>query len=204
MVDHQAFVIGVVDEDRVYIGIQKAHHYGVQVAGAIKRTIRAIHGLEDLIANHDLKSLNIYLGRSSAAPMHVLNRWKAHNKKFSHKYATVLFVCDAGRAQFLEEIAIRVLAKLKGRGSLCVGNVNTAEDGRGRPPGNETAVVYMTWGIGGSIYEWEKPNAAIIKEVAGEVSQDMERAIPRLQLERGLQILKKVRTAKAKLAWSLP
>ena len=204
MIDHLAYVIGEVDEKRLWMGIQNARHYGVKVAGAIKRTIRAIHGLEDLIESHDLKSLEIYLGRSAESSKHVMNRWKAHNKKFGHKYATVLFACEAGRAQFLEEIALRVLDKLKRRGALCVGNANTAKDGRGRPPKSETAVVYMTWRIGGEIREWEKPNADVIKDVARKVSQDMAGAIPRLQLEGGLQILKKVRTAKAKLDWSRP
>lgn len=71
-----AHIIGEADENRVLEGIKTAPQYGKRVAGAIKRTIKVIHGLDRLFNRLALEDLDVYLGRSSDNPTHVLSRWR--------------------------------------------------------------------------------------------------------------------------------
>lgn len=140
-----AFKIDTADEDAVLAGIAAAPQYDVRVANAIRRTIEMIHGLDDLHARAGLEDIEVYLGRSSESAGHVLSRWRAHRENRGHKYAAVLFTCDAYRAEDLEGVAVKVLTRLKDYNTLCVGNANVARGGGGGAPATDRALIYMTW-----------------------------------------------------------
>jgi len=195
-----AFTIDVAGEEQVLEAIKSAPQYGVKVAGAIKHTIKTIHGLENLHRSCQLNELEVYLGRTAASPGRLLQRWEYHRHNRKHKHAAVLFTCDMNRSLYLEELAINLLQELKNRGSLCVGNANIAKDSRGRVSTGTTAVIYMTWGKNAGDTEYEKPTMDVIREVADVVGGEMSTEVTKQQLQRGLMTLKRL-TDKVKLAW---
>lgn|SRR5574340_615682 len=196
-----AYIIDDADEDRVLEGIEAAPQYGKKVAGAIKRTIKVIHGLDALLKRRELRDLEVYLGRSSDDPTQVLGRWVAHRRERGHKYAAVLFTCEADRAAKLEGLANKVLKKLKVYDALCVGNANTAGDGRGRKPGRPLAVIYMTWGENTENNGFGKADIDIIRRVAEETYHEAGGFVTKKQLEGGLRTIKRM-THKARLRWN--
>lgn len=198
-----AYIIGEADEDRVLEGINAAPQYGKKVAGAIKRTIKVIHGLDRLLDRLALDDLEVYLGRSSDAPSRVLSRWADNLKKRGHKYAAILFTCETERAHKLEGLANRILKKFGDRGVLCVGNANTVGDGRGRIPGTSRSVIYMTWGKNLDETDYCRPGIVDIRYVAEEVYREAGGFVTRQQLERGLMTMKR-RTNRERLRWNRP
>ncbi len=196
-----AYIIGEADENRVLEGIEAAPQYGKKVAGAIKRAIKVIHGLDALFNRLELRDLEVYLGRSSDDPTQVLGRWEQARKKHRHKYAAILFTCEADRASKLEGLANKVLKKLKAHGALCVGNANTAGDGRGRKPGRPLAVIYMTWGENTGNNGFGKADIDIIRRVTEETYHEAGGFVTKKQIEGGLRTIKRM-TLKARLRWS--
>jgi hypothetical protein len=196
-----AYIIGEADENRVLEGINAAPQYGKKVAGAIKRTIAVIHGLDTLFNRLELRDLEVYLGRSSDDPAQVLGRWEQARKKHRHKYAAMLFTCEANRAAKLEGLANKVLKKLKAYDALCVGNANTAGDGRGRKPGRLLAVIYMTWGENAEKNGFGKADINIIRHVAEETYHEAGGFVTKKQLEGGLRTIKR-KTYRARLHWN--
>jgi hypothetical protein len=198
-----AYFIGEADEVRVLEGIKAAPQYGKSVAGAIKHTIKVIHGLQKLHPTYTLQDLEVYLGRSSEDPAQVLGRWERHRNKYGHKYAAVLFTCEVERAVKLEGLANNLLEKLRARGALCVGNANTAPDGRGKIPGTPLAVIYMTWGKNQAVIGYGRPTIDDIRQVAEEAYRQADVFVTKQQLERGLMAMKR-KTNWDRLRWSRP
>ena len=124
-----AFRIDTAEHYAVEQGINGAPHYNIRVANAVRRTIEVIHGLQDLHLRAGLDDIEVYLGRSSHSSDHVLSRWRSHREHRGHKFATVLFTCDAERAERLEGVAVKILKRLKNYGTLCVSNANVMGGG---------------------------------------------------------------------------
>lgn len=195
-------------EDDLQRSIAQAPKYDAKIASALSRVIKAIHGLADLHKNKkvSLKQIEVYLGRSSDLPKHLKLRWQQHRNEKKHQHGIVLFKCEPDQAEYLEEIGIRVVRKLKGYNTLCVGNVNI-RDKAGRPPdSSSTAVIYMTWRTKSKPAGYERPSSPIIKRVASEVASELNKVTPQQkvtsqQLEKGLKASRSEKTQKAKLDW---
>lgn len=182
---------GLHDLDDLYIQevIQVAPRYGTRVASAIRRAIRCIHGLERLHRTVDRDELEVYLGRATETTL--AQRWRAHARERGHRWGVVLFTCDHDRVELLEDVAVRVLQKLRARNALCVGNANVWRGSVGARPRREDALVYMTWKIGNQI-DWRRPGRAEIRAVAAEVHAETPFDLATRQIDAGLEALKRV------------
>lgn len=198
-----AYIIDEADEDRVLEGINAAPQYGKKVAGAIKRTIQVIHGLDRFFDRLALDEMEIYLGRSADIPARVLSRWAEHRKERGHKYAALLFTCETVRAHKLEGLTNGILKKFKEREALCVGNANTAGDGRGRTPRTSRSVIYMTWGKNMVETAYFRPGIVDIRDVAEEIYRKGGGFVTKQQLLRGLTTMKS-KTNRTRLRWNRP
>lgn len=166
-----------------------APSYGVRVADAIGRTVRCIHGLEELHSSVSRDELEVYIGRATANT--VASRWSDHASNRGHDYGAVLFTCSSDRVERLEGIALKVLRKLKSRELLCVGNANCHSAPSGRPPrADEVALIYMTWTKSRQTI-WDKPGVAQIREIAAEVAEEVD-DVTKKQVETGLYALKRL------------
>lgn len=195
-----AFIINVAKPDLVSKAIAAAPVYDLRVASAIRRTVEMIHGLQGLHGDTPLQKLEVYLGRTSFSEDHLLCRWNDHWTKHKHKYAAVLFTCDANKVNQLEKLAIRVLRRLKhDHGSLCVGNANVKDADQGRPSATDKAVIYMTWRIMPEAINYEKPGVKIISAVAQAVYEECTGWVKKAQIYRGLLSLKSLKS-KVKLS----
>ena len=195
-----AFRIDTAEHYAVEQGINGAPHYNIRVANAVRRTIEVIHGLQDLHLRAGLDDIEVYLGRSSHSSDHVLSRWRSHREHRGHKFATVLFTCDAERAERLEGVAVKILKRLKNYGTLCVSNANVMGGGGGGLPATRVAVVYMTWRTGADPTEYQKPGVDVIRHGASEVSAAVQHVIAPRQLETGLMALKRLQI-RAPMEW---
>lgn len=63
----------------------------------------------------ELGQFEVYLGRASASPVNVLQRFKAHQEDRKHPYAAILFSCPTKLAIEAETLGIKVLQALKER-----------------------------------------------------------------------------------------
>jgi hypothetical protein len=190
-----AFVIDVAKPKRVSEAIASAPAYDSKVSLALRRTIQMIHGLQDLHRDTPLQKLEVYLGRTSCSEEYLRNRWNDHWTNHKHRYAAVLFTCNATKVNQLETLAIRVLRRLtKDHGSLCVGNVNVKEGDQCRPSATDTAVIYMTWRIMPEAINYEKPGIYIIRAVAQAVYEECGGWVKKAQLLNGLSILKQLKS----------
>ncbi len=195
-----AFTIDVANPNLVARALATAPAYDLRVASAIRRTVRMIHGLQGLHENTPLKRFEVYLGRTSFSEDYLLQRWNAHWANYNHKYAAVLFTCDANKVNQLEKLAHRILRRLKDdHDSLCVGRANVKDADQGRPSATEKAVIYMTWRIMPEAINFKRPGVAIIRAVAQAVYEDCADWVKKGQLLRGLLTLKKL-TSKVRLS----
>lgn len=195
-----AYRIAETEQEDIERGIDQAPQYGVRVASAIRRTIEVIHGLADLHEVADLDQIDVYLGRATRKTV-LANRFRSHREDKGHRYGAILFTCDAGRVNDLESLAIKLIRRLQDRDCLCVGNVNTAEDARGRPPGDKEAVIYITWkSLRDEAYDTKKPTIEVVREVARQVAQEVPGVATAAQIETGLKTVKRL-SQKARLAW---
>lgn len=184
----------------VSLAIQSAPKYGVQVVSAIKHTIRVIHGIPGVHDTLKLDDLDVYLGRST--PRNVVSRWREHQKEKRHLYGAVLFSCSATISLKLEKLALKLLDQLRRRKSLCVGMANAIHDSRGNRPGEDTGVIYLTWGKTLESTNYGRPTMPIIREIAEAVCRmnpEIGLEISRKQLENALGTAKAPLTAKARL-----
>jgi hypothetical protein len=189
---------GLIDETFIDFAIKRSPNYNKKHADAIKRTIRCIHGLERFHLNPKYfkvpvpvrrEQLEIYIGRATRATLK--SRWVSHMKSKKHLYGMVLFSSTHEWVEDLEEIAIRILQKLKSRGTLCVKNLENEKKGKaGKKPRNEEAIVYMTWKYSETTSDWRKPGVKDISQIANEVSKETTAAVTKLQIVNGLQPLK--------------
>lgn len=170
--------------------LRSAPQYGVQVAGAMSRVIRCIHGLEHLHRTTSRPYLEVYLGRATETSLE--QRWEEHARTKQHHYGAVLFCCDPGRVKRLEEIAVRLVKKLRKSTFLCVGNVNTYDGDFGGDPRTETAMIYMTWTILDTPISWGKPNTENLRTLSRELHHDTDREFAKDQILRGLRVLRRV------------
>lgn len=182
---------GLHDIDDVYIqeAIQVVPRYGPKVASAIRRTIRCIHGLARLHRTIDRDELEVYLGRATETTL--AQRWRAHARERGHRWGLVLFTCDHDRVEVLEDVAVRILQKLRERNALCVGNANVWRGTGGAPPRREDALVYMTWKSGQPI-DWRKLSREGMRALAAEVQAETRFDIATQQIDAGLETLKRV------------
>ncbi len=200
MAKNWAYRIALAKEDDVTDGIRTAPHYGAKTASAIKRTISIIHGVEDLHRYAVLEDIEVYLGRCSGTPTHLMSRWKSHHRTRKHQYATVLFKCDHGKAQRLEALAIQILSRLENRNELCVGSANIQRSGAGGPPTGDFSIIYMTWATRDVVVsKFRKPGIATIRRISHGLAPDFVDIAKRAQIERGLSSLKRIRVDRAKL-----
>jgi len=195
-----AYRIDTADHESVIEGISTAPQYDVRVASSIRRVIEVIHGLDDLHMRASLEDIEVYLGRSSDSPEHVLRRWRAHRENHGHRFATVLFTCDAERAAHLEGVAVKLLKSLKDCNTLCVANANVMRGGGGGAPATERAVVYLTWRSDAPPTDFWRPGVDVIRAVAAHVSSDVGHVVAKRQLECGLMALKRL-SMRAPMEW---
>lgn len=179
-----AHVIDTATKDQLMESVGRAPLYEAKFASAIQRTIEVIHGLERLHQLASIHELEVYLGRASESTL--LGRFKSHQKDRRHRYGTVLFSCPSQSVRLLEKAGIRIMKTLKTNDALCVGNANVASDGRGGEPAGRNAIVYMTWRKLDRAVLFDKPGVALIRDIACEVEADLDGAIARGQIERGL------------------
>lgn len=197
--------IGISQMDPFWLkeALRLAPSYDSRVCSAIQRVIRCIHGLEKLHQTVHRDALEIYIGRATETTLE--RRWKAHAKHpgRKHQYVAILFTCDPARVERLEHLAVKIIAKLKARTLLCVGNANVSDGNRGLEPRRECAIVYMTWRIVDQTNNWAKPSLDQIKEIAVELRGELTDDIKRLQIQRGLMSLKRL-SERDPLHWWLP
>jgi hypothetical protein len=190
-----AFIINVANPDLVSRALAAAPAYDLRVASAIRRTVQMIHGLQGLHGNTSLQRVEVYLGRTSFSEDYLVSRWNAHWANYKHRYAAVLFTCDANKVNQLERLALRILRRLKyDHGSLCVGHANVKYADQGRPSATDKAVIYMTWRIMPEAIMYEKPGVKIIRAVAQSVYEECAGWIKKAQLVRGLLTLKQLKS----------
>ncbi|MEK6736824.1 MAG: hypothetical protein AABY47_09650 [Pseudomonadota bacterium] len=199
-----------VDEDWLSLAMKASPHYGLKVASALSRTIRCIHGLQKLHGKSQLSELEVYVGRATITTLK--HRWAKHAAgKRGHRYGVILFCCNHDRVERLEDLAIRILDKLRDRKLLCVANANKWPGNKGRKPRAEEALVYMTWRYANEEFDfYARPTIDQLREVSKEVHQETrdvhqetDRKITRKQISNGVRMLKRL-TAKDPLYWWHP
>ncbi len=169
--------------------VSAAPFYGDNIGPVIRRIIEMIHGIPGLYPRVELADIQVYLGRSTINRLQ--SRYKHSMKKHDHVGAAVICRCDPRVVDQIERAGIRVINGLKRRGALCVGNVNVADDSRGRNADPEDGgILYMTWGecVNGNEFQG-KPTTAVIRTVASEVSNRLAEEdidIPAEDIEDGL------------------
>lgn len=170
--------------------LKAAPSYNIKLAEAIKRTIRCIHGLENLHNTIRRSELDVYLGRATEGTL--AERWKQHAKK-GFEYGMILFTCDPDRVEGLEHTAIKILQKLTEHKRLCVGSANVYPGSSGSKPRQELALVYMTWKPKPKPVKFEKPSISEIREIAKEVTNENHPfKLNAQQVENGLNALKRI------------
>lgn len=195
--------ISHVDPNWLEEALRLAPSFNSKVSSAISRVIRCIHGLEKLHRTVHRDALEIYIGRATETTLE--QRWKAHAKHLGrkHQFGAILFTCEPARVERLEHLAVKIIAQLKKRALLCVGNANVSDGNRGLQPRSECAIVYMTWRIIDQTSDWAKPSLDQIKEIAGELRRELTDDIKRLQIQRGLMSLKRL-SERDPLHWWCP
>jgi hypothetical protein len=159
-----------------------------------------IHGLQDLHRDTPLHQLEVYLGRSSYSETHLLHRWQDHWTNHTHRYAAVLFTCEANKVHLLETLALTILRRrTRDHGALCVGNANVIAGDHGRPSATDRAVIYMTWRLMPEAIHYKKPGVEVIRAVTQELYEDGAGWVTKAQLLRGLMTLKQL-TSKVRLS----
>ncbi len=183
--------------------IRAAPHYETRVASAIEHTIGCIHGLQDLHPKTDLLQLEVYLGRATVGTLE--QRWKSHanDPNKNHRYGAIVFCCDYDQVERLEDLAVRIMKKLRANELLCVGNANKWDGNQGRPPRTEQAVIYMTWCKLDREIPFTRPGIKEIRQLSYEVHKESPFPTTRGQLLRGLRILKRIQS-RVPLRWWEP
>ena len=59
-----------IHEDWLREALTSAPHHGIEVASAIGRVIRCIHGFQYLHTARDLSELEMYIGRATKSTLH--------------------------------------------------------------------------------------------------------------------------------------
>lgn len=117
-----------IDEEVFQASIRRAPYYGSQISRAIKRAIRAIHGVKRVYARYPMFGVCVYLGRSGQDL--AANRLRTHGRSDKQLlFGGPVFTCDTDRAARLETLAIRVFEWLDNAESLCVQSANIAKHG---------------------------------------------------------------------------
>jgi hypothetical protein len=112
---------------------------------AVKCTIRAIHGLPDILGV-ELQKIEVYVGRAGATAPHVRNRWWARLEEFayapsSHAMVVASTRTDRFREQRWERAAQLIVNRLVDNRALCCANALLGESGKW--PSTEDSLVYI-------------------------------------------------------------
>lgn len=191
-----------IHETWLHEAIRAAPNYGVRVAAALDHTIGCIHGLQILHPKTDLLQLEVYLGRATLSTLN--QRWISHARgPKDHRYGAIVFSCDPDKVERLEDLAVRIIKKLKVKELLCVGNANKWDGNQGREPRQEQAIVYMTWKELDAEITFSKPNTKDIDQISREIHEESPYRTAQGQISRGLRILRRM-TDRVPLHWWVP
>ena len=195
--------IGHIVDGWLETALQAAPLYRVQFAAAVQWIQRCIHGLKEMHPSGDLRQLEVYLGRATRSTL--AQRWASHAENKEHDFGAIVFRCEPDVVECLEDVAIRILGKLRASHALCVGNANIFDGNWGRGPRDEEALVYMTWRTLGQPCRYGKPSLNDLREIASTVHQETpyKEQITRGQIQRGLRYVRRVSTC-ARLYWWNP